>query len=214
MNLPGDIQKLAVSIAREVARQLQAEGSEAGKMGVPSSASPRPCVMILGARDAKVASAVRAHCDEEVDFLFFMEPAGNRTPCRYILPHLCPSAMADLALGRASGSLMTEVLRLILSGVPVEVLEFGYKAYEQTASCSLWHLYQGYEKTLVGFGVTEFRRKRPDAVRFHARLVTERDVAEARERGAQTLIVPAMTVVTPLAKEAAGASHITICRET
>ncbi|MFV0349499.1 MAG: hypothetical protein ACK5JO_13025 [Halodesulfovibrio sp.] len=194
-----DVNELVSTIAREVLKQLN------GKQ-------EKPCVMILGARDAKVAAKVQAHLDEEADFVYFMEPTNGRTPSRYILPHLCCASMADLALGRASGSLMTEVLRLLLSGVKVETLEFGYKAYAETAPDSLYKLYESYEKTLAGYGLKEFSRKRPEAVRFRESLVTEKDVAGAAEKGATTLMVSAAAVVTPLAVEAAKNMNINIVK--
>ncbi len=203
-----DVNEIAAAIAREVVSQL------AGRGAIPGArTAQKPCVMILGARDAKVAATVRAHLDEEADLLFFMEPAGDRTPCRYILPHLCCASMADLALGRASGSLMTEVLRLLLSGVRVEVLEFGYRAYADTAPGALYELYESYVKTLAAYGLVEFRRRQPDTVRLRERLVTEKDVETAHEQGARVLMVPAAAVVTPLAREAAGSMHINILKE-
>jgi len=192
-----DVNELARTIAGEVLKQL-------------NGAKEKPCVMILCARDGQVAAKVRAQLEEEADFLFFAEPAAGRTPQRYILPHLCCATMADLALGRASGSLMTEVLRLLLSGVTVEVLEFGYRAYAETAPGPLYSLYESYEKTLAGYGMREFRRRQPDTVRVREGLVTEATVNAALEKGAAVLQVPAGAVVTPLAAEIAGRGHLAI----
>lgn len=206
-----EMQEMADAIAREVIRQLncRTEGLAALR---PAGKPEKPCIMIMGARDAKLAAGIRTQLDEDVDFQFFMEPGTGRVPSRTILPSLCCATMADLALGRASGALMTEVLRLLLSGVEIEVLEFGYKAYAETAPGPLYSLYESYEKTLAGYGLKAFRRKQPGTVRFRERVVTEKDVTAVQEKGASVLMVPATAVVTPLAQEAAKNMNINILK--
>lgn len=196
---------------------------------VPPGDKVTPCIMVLDHRDDCLASRILKHLAEDAELRFFGEPAGTRnialTPTstlnlmssgplqfRYILPFLSCNDMADLAQGKASGVFMSEVLRLLLSGREVEVLEFESRSYSETAPAALYALYQGYEKTLAGYGLKECGPKQPDAVRFRGDLVTAADVGKARENGVSTLIIPLTAKVTPLAAEAAGNLNINILK--
>ncbi|MFW5488273.1 MAG: hypothetical protein ACNI3A_07640 [Desulfovibrio sp.] len=194
-----DVNELIGSIAREVLNQLRGEAQA-------------PCVSVLADRDDALAEKIRPHLGEGDRILFSGEAAGDTVPYRYILPYLSCSDMADLAIGRASGGAVSEVLSLLLSGREVEVLEFGYQAYGETAPGPLYELYAAYGKTLATYGLVEFRRRRPDTIRFREGLVTEKNVERAHEDGASTLMVPASAVITPLALEAADRLHINILK--
>lgn len=185
-----DMQELVSAVVREVLEKMR-------------ESKDKPCVLVLGPRDENIAVRVRESLEEEADVLFLGESAGGRTPARHILPFLSCSDMADLALGRASGPVMEEALRLMLSGKVVETLEFGYKAHTETAPVPLFLLYESYEKTLDSFGLTAFRQKKPGEVRLRARLVTAEDVKRAQASGAPVLAVPTSSIVTPLAAETA-----------
>lgn len=196
-----DIHELARHIARQLLDHLGKEQAV-------------PCVMILAERDERIASRVRELLKEKVDLLFYGEHAGDRTPVRYLLPELSCSAMAELAMGAASGEMTAEILRLLLSGTSVEVLEFAYRAFRETAPDALFLLYQGYEKTLAGYGLKEFAFAQPDAVRFSGALVTAGDVNRARGQGASVLSVPPAAKITPLAFETARDLNITILKRS
>lgn len=200
---PNTLEQLVRSIAQEVLQRLQ------------ETTSTRPCVQVLAPRDAQLEALVRQRlgCGDAVDLLFLGEDAAGRTPQRHLLPRLCCSEMADLALGRASGQRLAAVLGLLLAGVQVEVLEFDYKAHAQTAPGPLFRLYEGYARTLESYGLTECPRPRPERVHFRDELVTEKDVTQAARNGARVLEIPATARVTPLAAEAAATLHLTIQKE-
>ncbi len=194
-----DLETLARAIADNVLERLRSE-------------SRAPRVLVLAKRDESVAATVRERLGHDADLVFLGE-ASDRAPERCILPSLCCVEMVDLAAGRASGPKMTEALRLLLSGARLEVLEFAYKAYAETAPAALYALYEACEKTLASYGVTELKPKAPEIARLRGGLVTEQDVKAARQSGAATLMVPAGTLVTPLAVDAAKEANLTILKQ-
>lgn len=195
-----DVQQLVRHIAREVLKQLR---EEPGK----------DCVMILEERDETLAAVVRQCLGDGVDLLFFGEDAGGRTPVCAIVPLLSCRALAELAGGRASGPMLSEALRLLLSGTEVSVLEFEYMAYRETAPEALYRLYESYEQTLASFGMKKLQPKQPDTVRSWDNPVTEQTVLAAQAKGASVLRVPATALVTPLAAETAASMKITILKQ-
>ena len=194
-----DMDELVRTIACEVLKQLRA-------------GEAKPCVMVLENRDRQLDARVRECLGEDVDVLFFGEDAAGRTPARHILPCLSCGDMADLANGKASGPFMDSTLRLLLTGVPVETMEFEYHAYAKTAPDALYNLYASYEKRLAAYGLTALRSKQPDALRLREDLVTEKIVLEAHQAGASTLWVPLTAKVTPLAAETARNMHLNILK--
>ena len=196
-----DVQELVQTIVREVLKQLR---------GGPE----KPCVMVLDARDEALAAKVEECLGEDVEVLYFGKDAGGRTPARYVLPFLSCGGMAELAGGRAVGPVLSETLRLLLAGIEVDVLEFEYKAYRETAPGPLYGLYETYEATLASFGLKEFRRRQPGTLRLGVDLVTERTVLQAREQGASVLRVPMTAKVTPLAAETARELNINILKRS
>lgn len=195
-----DVNELVGAIAREVIKQLHGNAD-------------KTCVMVLENRDAHLVEMVKGYLGEEADIVFCGEDTAGRKPSRYILPYVTCSEMADLAAGRADAPILSEVLRLLLAGVQVEALEFEYKVYSETASGPLYSLYEGYEKTLSGFGLKSFVHKKPETVRYWQNLVTEAIVAQAAEAGARNLAVKLGAVVTPLAAEAAKNNNINILKQ-
>ncbi|WP_432738142.1 hypothetical protein [Maridesulfovibrio sp. FT414] len=194
-----DVNELVKSIAAEVLKQLQ-------------GGDKRECVLVLAERDCLVAEKVRDCVGGEYEYFFY----GEDSPCagfsRYIVPSLCVCEMSDLAVGKAQGRIMTEVLRLLLLGRTVEVIEFGYQAYAQTAPGPLYALYEAHEKTLAGFGLRKFQPKAPETFRFREHLVTEKVVSNVAAQGASVLIVSPSAQVTPLAAEAARNLNINISK--
>lgn len=196
-----DVDALIRSIAEEVMKQLQQQQVQ------------KPCVMVLANRELSLVSKVESCLEEAADLYFLGEDMGDRTPCRYILPSLCPGGMADLARGSASTKTLAEVLRVLLLGKEVEVLEFEYRKYGETAPGPLLSMYESYEKTLAGFGLREFSFKRPDTTRVRESLVTEKIVEQAADSGASTLAVPTDALITPLAAEAAKNLSVNILKQ-
>ncbi len=173
-----------------------------------------PCVFVLAKREPALEERVRPlvepYFPEGVELVFFGEDLGGRTPAKHILPHLCCSSMADLAVGRVSSRTLETVLGLLLKGVSVEVLEFGYREYADTAPGALYDLYLGYEKTLASYGLKEFKAKLPESVRVREKLITAALVEKYGLEGYRTMVVPADATVTPLAAETADSLHVGI----
>lgn len=176
------------------------------------SAGEKRCAMVLAERDPELARHVSGMLGEEWELLFSNEQNDGRTPERYLVPSLSCSDMADLAAGKGASSTLEEILRLLLCGTRVEALEFAYKSYSDTAPTALYGLYENYEKTLASYGLTEFRKPQPEAIRFREMLVTADSVSFAHKQGASSLLIPAQAKVTPLAEEAAKALNIRICK--
>lgn len=199
-----DMAELVRTIVQEVIERTQADRG-------------RPCVRVIAYRDEALAARVEAlmapFLAAGADILFLGEESGGRDAVRYILPVLSCSDMAELAAGRASSPCTEEVLGLLLRGVPVEVLEFSYRAYAETAPGPLYELYETCEKTLAGYGLKEFRPARRESVRVREKLITAAVVEKASEDGHRRLIVPASASITPLAAETADALHMSIVKE-
>lgn len=195
-----DLQDIIRAVAQEVIKRLQEE------------TTTKPCVMVLGPRNEGHRLHIKECSDADMEILFWEEDTAGRTPVRYVLPFLSCNDMADLASGKASEEVASEVLQLLLSGVEVEVLEYEYRAYSESAPGPLYALYEAYEKTLVSYGMTELARKAPEAIRFRETLVTQSTVQEVHNIGATTLLVPLKANITPLAAEAAKNLNLTILK--
>lgn len=192
-----DVNELVQSIAAEVLKQLQSEDN-------------RDCVLVLAERDCSLAAKVQKKLGDDFELFFFGEDTANRNVCRYIIPSLCVCEMSDLAIGKSSGAVMTEALRLLLLGKTIETFEFGHHAYSETAPGPLYSLYESYVETLAGFGLKKFQPKAPEVIRFREGLVTEKVVNEIAQQGASTLMIAVTAQVTPLAVEAAQNLNINI----
>lgn len=191
-----DVKELVRAVAREVLRQLK------------DLEPAKDCVLVLARRDQAVAEKVRSLVGGEYEYFFFGDELHDRTPCRYILPSLSCTAMAELSFGGASGPLPQKVLELLLLGREVEVLEYEYQAHADTAPGPLFDLYRSQAETLAGFGLRAFKPEPPDTVRFRENLVTASVVDKAA--GAKVLMVPERAVVTPLARETAETANMDI----
>jgi hypothetical protein len=224
--------EFAALVARRVLEQLgrEAPASPASAQAASDAAS---LIMVLAERDEHCVNILRKQAGDDAVIVFFEEPAYGRgfapvlpggaarytgkgaaadKAVRYILPSLSCANMADLALGRAVGPVAEEVLRLLLSGMEVEVMEFAYLTYGDSAPAPLYSLYEGYRERLAGYGLVEFKRKSPEAFRHRENLVTEETVLRAANAGVPVLMVPAAAIVTPLALDAAKNLNIRIIK--
>ena len=196
-----EIENLIETLVREVIKQMGKTGNLAG---IPAKEKVR----ILGSRE--MARDVIKALGEEYTLLF----DGEAGQCqRHILPRLSCTLMADLAAGRATDDLGQRVLNLALDGRGVEVFEFEYKAFEKTAPAPLMALYQGYEKTLRGFGIKALNLDCFEGRALTKALVTEKDVHEMVETGIKELRILKRTLVTPLALEAAREAGLEILKQ-
>jgi len=189
-----DMSELVSAVVKEVLERME-------------SRKVLPCVWVLAKREPaleeKVRPLVEPYFPEGVELVFFGEDLGGRTPARHILPYLCCSSMADLAVGRVSSRTLETVLTLLLKGISVEVLQFGYRDYADTAPGALYDLYVGYEKTLASYGLKEFKAKLPESVRVREKLITATMVEKYGLEGYRNIVVPADATITPLAAETA-----------
>ena len=199
-----DMSELVSAVVKEVLERMEARKA-------------LPCVFVLAKREPALEERVRPlvepYFPEGVDLVFFGEDLAGRTPAKHILPHLCCSSMADLAAGRASSRTLETVLSLLLKGISVEVLEFGYRGYADTAPGALYDLYVGYEKTLASYGLKEFKAKLPESIRVREKLITAPMVEKYGKEGYRNLVVPADATVTPLAAETADALKVGILKK-
>jgi len=194
-----DVESLVKAITAEVLKQVS------GQEGAPR-------VLIIGERMCKKCQAAEKRLGNEYTFLYPDEDPGAEESLRRIVPYLSIRHMADMAAAKADGPLMETTLRALLAGQPVEVVEFEYKRYGQTAPEGLMRLFEGQEAALVSFGLTAFDTTKRDIVRLRKSLVTDADVAEANQKGARELRLPADARVTPLAAESAKDLGITLTR--
>ncbi|WP_419176658.1 hypothetical protein [Desulfosediminicola sp.] len=200
-----DINAIARIIAQEVVKQLHEEQP-------PESRRVAHRILVLGHRNPELERRLRAACEPATDILFSGETEPTQNVDRYVVPQLSCNDMAELATGRAAGAMAGEVLNLLLNGKNVEVLEFEYRTYSDSAAGPLYRLYESYVETLAGFGLTAFSVKKPDFVRCWENLVTEKTIVDAEGQGAPVLQVPAAAKVTPLAGEIARELNIEIQR--
>lgn len=175
------------------------------------SANNKTHVMVLSTY-SKLVEEQTLKClnanDVELHFLGDGHPVNEMA--RYVIPQLSCGDMAELASGQAK-SLMTEtVLQLLLKGTVVEVLDYEYKSYENTASPGLYKLYMQHDSTLSSFGLTSFKPEPEPITRCWHKLIAEKDVELAAQKGANEMHVTKESVITPLAMEQAKLSQINI----
>lgn len=192
-----EIDALVRSITANVIRQMQASES-------------RECCIVLTRRNAALTARIQQLVGADVEVFYFGEEPPDQTGSRYILPSLSCNNMANLAAGRAEGLYAKEVMQLLLQGTEVEVLDYDYKGFIETAPGPLYRLYESYQDTLQSFGLVSFREKKPDTIRFWKELVTEKTINETEQKGASTLVVSRTSKITPLAQETAKMLNITI----
>ncbi len=192
-----EIDDLVRTITANVIQQMQT--SEA-----------KECCVVLSRRNSDLTERIQRLVGCNVSILYFGEELQAQKVNRYIVPALSCNNMANLAAGRAEGVYAKEILSLLLEGTEVEVLDFDYKNFCETASGPLYKLYMSYQVTLQSFGLVSFREKKPEFFRFWEKLVTEKTISETEQRGASTLVVSRTSKVTPLALETAKMLNITI----
>lgn len=194
-----DVEALVKAIATEVLKQVNGEDE-------------KPAVLIIGDRACPKCQAVQKRLGAEHTFYYPDEDPGVEAEIRRIVPYLSIRHMADMAAGKAEGPLMETVLRALLAGRCVEVAEFEYQRYADTAPEGLMRLFEGQEAALASFGLTALDLTKRDTIRVRKALVTDADVADAKQKGAHGLLVPADARVTPLAVESARDLGVTISR--
>jgi len=184
------IDNLVKTIVQEVLRQLH---------GLKESQT----VLILAREDDAAVAQVLQQLEPGSKAVFWDKNSVDFAPARAIIPLLSCSQMADLAQGRATGPRLKKALDLLLAGRTVEVFEFEYLQYGNTAPEPLYQLYASYEETLRSYGLQRFATEQKNIARFSRRLVTERDIIEAHQQGVSVLCVLSDAQLTPLALDCA-----------
>ncbi|MCP4115697.1 MAG: hypothetical protein GY737_09880 [Desulfobacteraceae bacterium] len=178
-----------------------------------TATEPKTRIGILALREDTDLTALSGILPQGAELVCLDDGCSLEDADRLILPTLSCNAMADLAIGRASGKVMESVLAHLLAGRSVEVVTFEYQGYEKTAAHALYDLYESHEKTLSGFGIRRFEPKTEDTLVSRKRLITEKDVAEALAKGAKQIKAGAKAVVTPLGADFARNHNIDITKE-
>ena len=194
-----DVEKLVQTIVNKVLMQLNNEDKQ-------------DRIMILGDRDEVKNEPVLKYFGDNVKISYVGNESVQDKPLRYILPFLSCSGMAALATGRAFDLLSEKILELLLSGRCVEVFEFEYKSFNQTAPDALYKLYESYEESLAAFGLKSVEVENNDTMRLRKKVVTEKDVMQARENGVAVLRVPSDASITALAVESAAGYKIQLLK--
>ncbi len=185
-----ELEVLVQSITREVLKQLQL---------APAS----PQVLILSERDSANVPLILQQLGADTPVFYWAPGCRHPAVARVILPLLSCSQMSDLALGRAGDPIMERVLSTLLCGGGVEIFEYEYVRYRDTAPQRLFELYATYEDTLRSFGLKPFASGTTNGARLNQSLVTERDIIEAHKRGDMLLHVRSDAKLTPLALDCA-----------
>lgn len=188
MSMP--LEELAKSTTREVLKQLQisSEGSQ---------------VLILAEKTSENIAPLIQHIGQGTRVSFWDKNSQETNAKRVIIPVVSCCQMADLARGSAACPIMKIALAELLSGRPVEVFEFEYLRYQESAPESLFRLYESYEERLFEFGLKRFNAKAETTGCLRKPLLTEENILEAQQKGIKTLKVSSKTRLTPLARDCA-----------
>ncbi len=163
-------------------------------------------VVILAKPDDENVAELRRQLGDDVEVGVGVDITSAS---RVIVPLLSCTQMADLAVGRATNYRFQQVLTRLLGGQPVEVFEFEYQRFSQTAPETLFNLYETYRQTLSSFGLIDFvTGTEASGPLFNKAVVTEEDILTAHKQGLRTLQLTATTLVTPLARDCAKARGI------
>ena len=158
-------------------------------------------VVILAKPDDENVAALRHQLGDGVEVGVGIDITAAS---RVIIPLLSCTQMADLAVGRATNYRFQQVLMRLLRGQSVEVFEFEYQRFSQSAPEPLFKLYETYRQTLSRFGLVDCVTKtKASGPLFNKAVVTEADILAAHQQGLQTLQLAATTLVTPLARDCA-----------
>lgn len=191
------LEKLVKSIIREVLKQLQvsSEGSQ---------------VLILAEKTSEKIAPLMQHIEQGTRVSFWDKNCQEINSKRVIIPFLSCCQMADLARGSAACPIMEIALAELLSGRSVEVFEFEYLRYQDSAPESLLRLYESYEERLYEFGLKRFNAKTETIGCLRKPLLTEKNILEAQQQGIKTLKISSKTRLTPLASDCAREQGIQI----
>ena len=203
-----ELEDLIRKLTQEVIQQLNNE-TETGA----EAETKNETVLIFGKRDDSYTEPLLSLINSPARILFLDGDWKGKAIDRHVLPLLTLSQMGELSQGMARGRIGGEVLTTVLSGKTVEVVQYGYTYYQDTAPEALLRVYEAQKETLRGFGIKEFEPMGQEFLRSRKRLITETEVQKARDKGASTLRVPLDAWITPLAAEFARDNSIEILKK-
>lgn len=211
--MPMDEKVLIEEVIRELKRKI---GQDFIKKDTGRSA------MVLGVLPQSEEKALKA--------AYQIVPFSEAESCDiYVLAQLPIKLMADLVLGIPSEPQAACILRALLEGKRVYLLESGleYRRYKETAYKTLYHLYQEYEAAVKRYGIelisytSEIAKEnriqsRPEAEDFvdlsSLRLLRESDLIKVRGNGSITVLLGQNTIITPLARDYIANHNLAVIR--
>lgn len=163
--------------------------------------------------------------NSEYDFIAYED--GIYEYDAVVISSLCLRGLANLALGSSVSSEERFILKAIMMGKKVYVIESGieYKKYINTAPTQLYNKYISFEKELRSYGVqiinsveeilfekeTSVIKKETEIKNIEVletvvelrnkKLISEADLRRPEIRGAQKLVIDKKTKITPLASD-------------
>ena len=212
--MPMDEKVLIEEVIRELKRKI---GQDCMKKEVFRSA------MVLGVLPQSEEKALKA--------AYQIVPFSEAESCDiYVLAQLPIKLMADLVLGIPSEPQAACILRALLEGKRVYLLESGleYRRYKETAYNTLYHLYQEYEAAVRRYGIElisytseiakenriQSRPESDDYVDLRGlRLLRESDLIRVRGTGSITLLLGQNTIITPLARDYIANHNLAVIRD-
>ena len=195
--MPAD-KELIESIVAQVIRQLS------------GTVQPLEHVMIIGSEDEAGADVFADGVKRAISYSDG-PPSGTKID-RYVLPLLEVGDMADLVMGKGTSASGKKVLELLLTGKTVEVLEYEYLRYEDSAPLPLVKLYRDYAETLTGFGLRPVKTTKK-RTQLTQRVISEKDIEAADRQGVKEIGVASGALITSLADETARKLGIEILRD-
>ncbi|MCQ2444690.1 MAG: hypothetical protein MJ061_04275 [Mailhella sp.] len=209
-------QELA-QIVRTAVLDILKSGKAAAAPSDHASDAGLPRIRVLDDRnpeaEAKVAVKLRNRYPGGFRLCFNGECLAGEAPELIIVPSICCASMAKLATGAPSGRLI-EIMKLLLEGNDVWVIDYCYDDYAFTAPAALYEMYAGYEKKLASFGLRRLPDVKPAAIRSQEKLITAKAVEDAVASGVRRLTVSASAIVTALAADAAARTGLEIVRDS
>ena len=162
-----------------------------------------PTVLLFCRHDQQLPAGLADQLGSKVQLRYAEEVSPPEGIDRFVLPCLHIDQMVDMALGKGGSKMMYAVRQVLLTGSKVEVFQWQYQKYRDSAPKPLLDLYEGYRRTLHDFGLIDWIDSRQQVSRHLHAVLTEADILKARAQGVAALEIGANCRVTPLARETA-----------
>lgn len=196
------------ALARVIAEKVLAE------LNKIAQAQNHGQVLVFAEKDLASQQQLQQLLGAETPFVFYDKTLDTQKFSRFIVPYLCCPNMAALANGQTTNSMTRTILTLLMAGKQVEVVEFEYERYTDSAPEALYALYTGYAQRLDSYGLIKLSHSKGKTMRFRESLITENIVNSLKVQGYAGMAVPAKAIVTDLAKETAQKNNFIITRSS